>query len=118
MNRILLKARKKSNASIRRLHMSSVHSYIMVKLYHICIILMDMLIHSKDIDRRVELKIVTELENLIGRRCWITQDMWTLIHQRYKSKNDYQNCKKECHTLRANHLEEISREISAKVNSK
>ena len=56
------------------------------------------------------------MDNLKGRRWWLTLDIGILIHQKSKSKKDYQIFNKACLTLRATHLEEISRYMDAKGN--
>ena len=56
------------------------------------------------------------MDNLKERRWWLTLDIGILIHQKSKSKKDYQIFNKACLTLRATHLEEISRYMAAKGN--
>ena len=105
MDRLLIIARTKANASVRHLHMINVHSSRTVKLYQLLIRLATLLIQMKDRDRRVKLKTVTNMKKLTGIRWWLTLDLGKLIHQKSKSKKYYQNCKKECLKLRATNLE-------------
>ena len=112
MDRILVKARTKANTSVRRLHMRNVHSYRTVKLDQLRIRLATLIIHSKYRGRRLKLKTVINMDNLTGRRGWLTIDIGTLINKKFRAKKDYQICKKErltlmknyCHKIRANGL--------------
>ena len=98
--------------------MSNMHSSRIVKLYQLCIRLATLLIQRKDIDIIFKLKTVTKLENLTGRRWWMTLDLGSLIHQKSKVKKYHKKRKKECLTLRSTYLEERARDITAKGNTR
>ena len=115
---LLIIARKKSNASVRHLHMINVHSSRTVKLDQIHIRLANILIQRKDRDIRVRTKTATNLANLTGRRWWITLDLGTLTRQKSKAKKHYQKCKKECLMLKDTHPEERAIDMASKVNSR
>ena len=77
-----------------------------MKMDQLRIRLTTLLIKIKHRYKRVKLKKITNLDHLIERRWWLTLDLGTLIHQKFKGKKYYQKCRKECITLRATPLEE------------
>ena len=98
--------------------MRNVHSYRTMVLDQLRIRLTTLVIHSKYRYRRVKLKTVTIMVNLICRRWWITLYLGTLIHQKSKAKNYYQICNKSYLALRATKLEERARYMYAKGSAR
>ena len=98
--------------------MSNVPSYRPVKLCELRIILGTLLIQSKDRERLFKLKKVTKLKNLTGRNWWLTLDLGTLIHQKFKAKKGYQKCTKDCLKIRNTHMGERARDIKVIVNAR
>ena len=90
----------------------------MVKLAQLCIRLATLLVQSKDKERKINLKTITKLADITGRRWWIPLDITTLLHQKYKSMKEYRLCKRICITLKATYLEERAREIAKIGNTK
>ena len=79
-------SRVKSNAFIRKLHMSGVLSSRIVKLSYLRVRLSNLLIQRKSGKSKFKWKTVTRLANITGRAWWFTLNIISLIRQKIMSK--------------------------------
>ena len=72
-------SRVKSNAFIRKLHMSGVLSSRIVKLSYLRVRLSNLLIQRKSGKSKFKWKTVTRLANITGRAWWFTLNITSII---------------------------------------
>ena len=79
---LLMKSRRLANSKVRRLHISGLQTYRVVKLAQLLLCLYNIIINRKKEESNIKLKTLCKLANITGRHWWITLDVTSLINRK------------------------------------